>query len=284
MTPSEPGPVPADPPSLAALVQARQTTLPRRLAPPGPDAAQLAAIVGAAGHAPDHGRGQPWRLIAVGSDARAELAQALAEAVLEREPQASPDMLAQARDKAHRSPVLLLVVVDTAPASDGDGDAEHSAGAAGAGAATAAPPVPPAERLLACGCAVQNMLLMATAQGFGSSLTSGASLQSAAVRRLFGLRSGEQAVCWINIGTVASAKPPKARPAAAQYVSTLTQGGALVPMMCVDKAADELASFAALQADAGAAAPLRRMTESIRTGVFGQSIASDRQGVPVQFD
>ena len=91
------------------------------------------------------------------------------------------------------------------------------------------------------------------------------------------------------------------------------QGGALVPMMCVDKSADELPSFAALQAEAAAAtppgqewalvfvaamsgsngsaptsddasAPLQRMTESIRAGVFGQAIAFDRLGLPVQFD
>ena len=41
--------------ALAALLQARQTVLPKRLGAPGPDAAQLAAILGAAAHAPDHG-------------------------------------------------------------------------------------------------------------------------------------------------------------------------------------------------------------------------------------
>ena len=44
----------------AALLQARQTVLPKRLGAPGPDAAQLQAILAAAGHAPDHGCLLPW--------------------------------------------------------------------------------------------------------------------------------------------------------------------------------------------------------------------------------
>ncbi|RYF28042.1 MAG: nitroreductase [Comamonadaceae bacterium] len=199
----------APPEQLAALLQSRQTTLPRRLGEPGPDAAQLAAIVGAAAHAPDHGRQQPWRFVRVADDARDGLAEAFAQALIEREPDASPDALAQASAKAHRSPALLLAVVD-------------------AGEARMAAAIPLAERLVSCGCAVQNMLLMATAHGFGSSLTSGQSLQSQAVRALFGLRATEQAVCFINIGTVLEAKAARARPAAHALATTLhAQGAAL---------------------------------------------------------
>ena len=49
----------------ATLMQARQTVLPKRLGAPGPDEAQLLAIVGAAAHAPDHGQLLPWRLVRV---------------------------------------------------------------------------------------------------------------------------------------------------------------------------------------------------------------------------
>ena len=40
----------------AALMQSRQTTLPKRLTAPGPDAAQLELILTAAASAPDHGQ------------------------------------------------------------------------------------------------------------------------------------------------------------------------------------------------------------------------------------
>lgn len=197
---------PVPPQQLAALLQSRQTTLPRRLGDPGPDAAQLAAIVGAAAHAPDHGRLQPWRFVQVTDDARGDLAEAFAQALIEREPDASSDALAQASGKAHRGPVLLLAIVD-------------------AGEARMAAAFPLAERLVSCGCAVQNMLLMATAHGFGSSLTSGQALQSQAVRALFGLRASEQAVCFINMGTVLEPKAARVRPGAQALLTTLHAKG-----------------------------------------------------------
>jgi nitroreductase len=68
---------------------------------------------------------------------------------------------------------------------------------------------------------VQNLLLMATALGFGSALTSGKALKSDGLRRLFGLREGEHALCFVNVGTVHARKGERLRPGAADYVSTL---------------------------------------------------------------
>jgi hypothetical protein len=87
------------------------------------------------------------------------------------------------------------------------------------------------------------------------------------------------------------------------------QGGTLTPLMCVDKAPDELASFdalleesrqfeapwhivfvAALSGPGGrspttqdAEVPLQRMVESIKSGRIDGYIPFDRQGQPVQF-
>ena len=44
-----------------ALIQTRQSTLPKRLAGPGPDAAQTQTILGAAANAPDHHELPPRR-------------------------------------------------------------------------------------------------------------------------------------------------------------------------------------------------------------------------------
>lgn len=86
-------------------------------------------------------------------------------------------------------------------------------------------------------------------------------------------------------------------------------GGTLTPLMCVDKTADELASFDALVAEsrefdrpwdivfvaalsgrdgqgptsAQAEAPLRRMVDSIKSGSVAGFIPFDGQGEPVQF-
>lgn len=184
----------------AALIQSRQTILPKRLGAPGPSAGELDQILDAAAHAPDHGQLVPWRFVLVPEAARGALAEVFAQALRERDAGATPEQAAQAREKAHRAPVLMLAVVD---AQRGD------------------PGIGLAERLVSAGCAVQNMLLMATALGYGSALTSGKALQSPALRALFRLAEPEQAVCFISIGTVHSRKALRARPAASTYVTTL---------------------------------------------------------------
>ena len=192
----------------SALIQSRQTILPKRLGSPGPTVAQLQCIVGAAAHAPDHGQLLPWRFVLVPDAARALLAQVFAQALYERDGAALPEQLEQAREKAYRSPVLMLAVVDGAC---GDADIDL------------------AERTVSAGCAIQNMLLMATALGYGSSLTSGKALKSQGLRRLFGLADSEHALCFVNIGTIVSRKPIRKRPGAYALVSTLGADGHLCP-------------------------------------------------------
>lgn len=184
----------------AALIQHRQTILPKRLGAPGPDERQLAAILEAAAAAPDHGELLPWRFVLVPVQARERLAQVFADALVERDPAAVEGEIARAREKAFRSPVLMLAVVRHG--AEGDD-------------------VPSNERLISAGCAIQNMLLMATAFGYGSALTSGKALHSTGLRRLFGLDSGEEAVCFVSFGTPLSSKPGRQRPQPSQYVSSL---------------------------------------------------------------
>lgn len=191
----------------AALMQSRQTILPKRLAEPGPDRKQLGLILGAAATAPDHGQLLPWRFVQVPQAARARLAEVFGAALVERDAAATPEQVAQAREKAHRSPLLLLAVVD---GQRGD------------------PEIDLFERIVSTGCAVQNMLLMATALGYGSALTSGKALKSTGLRTLFGLAAGEHALCFVSIGTVQSRKAARLRPAPADFTRTLSPDGGTV--------------------------------------------------------
>lgn len=198
MAESEPSP---DWAALAGeLIAARRTVLPFRLVEPGPDPEQLLTILGAAASAPDHRCLLPWRLITVPVDQRDALADVFAKALLERDPQAAPHDVAKAREKGFRSPFLALLVVDAAK-----GDAEIGL----------------AERLISAGCAAQNVLLMATAMGFGSALTAGKAIGSQALRRFFELGGSEQAVCFLSIGTALSHGRVVVRPQVADYVSAL---------------------------------------------------------------
>ena len=182
------------------LIHSRQYVSPKRLGDPGPDLAQIEKILTAAGAAPDHGQLTPWRLVIVPPQRRHLLAEAFAEALVERDFEATEEQKQEAREKAHRGPFLVMVIARLDPALG---------------------PAHPQERLISAGCAVQNMLLAAHAMGFGAGLTSGKALYSRQVRRLFGLTDEEQPLCFITVGTVTRHKFSRQRPTMGDYTSTL---------------------------------------------------------------
>ena len=182
------------------LIHTRQHVSPKRLGDPGPNAAQLEKILGAAGAAPDHGRLNPWRLIVIPRERRHLLGEAFAEALAERDATATEVQREEARSKAQRGPFLALVVVRLDPAL---GETH------------------PQERMVSAGCAIQNMLLVAHAMGFGAGLSSGRGLYSRQLRTLFRLSADEQPLCFFSVGTVTTSKASRPRPAAADYTSAL---------------------------------------------------------------
>jgi len=183
-----------------ALITSRCNVSPKRLVEPGPDAGQLECIFAAAAAAPDHGEITPWRFVIVPAAARARLAEVFALALTDRDPRATPLQIDTARQKAHRSPLLILAI---------------------ARLGTADPDIRGVERLVSLGCAVQNMLLAAHSMGYGCGLTSGQAMASPRMRELFALAEGETPVCCVNIGTATHHKPGRVRPAPAAFVSVL---------------------------------------------------------------
>lgn len=185
----------------ATLIHTRQQLAPRRLFAPGPDAAQIETYFLAAAAAPDHGQILPWRFVVVPAASRAALGEVFAQALKERDASASDKELAEARDKAHRAPFVALAVVR----NEAD---DH-------------PEIPLAERLISLGCAIQNLLLSANADGYGCGLVSGQAMQTPGMRQLFALHPNEQAVCFVAIGTADRRKPMRVRPQVSQFVTEL---------------------------------------------------------------
>lgn len=182
------------------LIHTRQHVSPKRLVDPGPDPAQIEKILGAAGAAPDHGRLNPWRLILIPPERRHLLGAVFAEALIERDGEATEVQIEEARSKAFRGPLLVMVVARLGP----ELGETH-----------------PRERLISAGCAVQNMLLVAHALGFGAGLASGKALYSPQMRRLFSLTEHEEPLCFLSAGTVQTSKSSRPRPLTAGYTSTL---------------------------------------------------------------
>jgi len=183
-----------------ALISSRQNILPRRLSEPGPSAAQIEQLFRAAAAAPDHGQLRPWRFVLVPEGKRADLAEVFAQALMDRDASATGEQLASAREKAYRAPLLILVVACLGPRE---------------------PDIPMLERMVSVGCAIQNMLLTAHSMAFGAGLTSGQAMPSPRMRTLFQLQAGEEAVCFINVGTASKRKPPRPRPEPAEFVTSL---------------------------------------------------------------
>ena len=182
------------------LIHSRQHVSPKRLVDPGPDAEQIGKILAVAGAAPDHGQINPWRLVIIPPERRHLLADAFADALLERDPAATEAQKEEARAKAYRGPFLVMVIARLDPAL---GKAH------------------PQERLISAGCAVQNMLLAAHAMGYGAGLSSGRGLYAQAMRRLFSLAQHEQPLCFLAAGTVTRPKSPSERPGFPRYTSEL---------------------------------------------------------------
>lgn len=183
-----------------ALIHSRQHTSPKRLSDPGPDREQIEKILSAAGAAPDHELLTPWRLIVISPERRHLLGDAFAEALAERDAEATEEQKQEARAKASRGPFLVLVVARL--------DSELG-------------PTHPQERIISAGCAIQNMLLVAHAMGFGAALSSGRALYSKPIRLLFGLSAHEQPLCFMTLGTVQRRKSSRPRPGMTDYTSTL---------------------------------------------------------------
>jgi nitroreductase len=175
--------------------------LPKRLVAPGPTPAELDELLKLAAAAPDHGLLTPWRFIVVPAAQRHRLAEVFALALTDRDPQATPTQIAQAREKAHRAPLLMVAVACLGPRE---------------------PDTPMLERMVSMGAAIQNLLLGAHALGFGAGLTSGQAMASPRLHALLALAEGEVPVCCINLGVATQRSQRKAlRPAPAQFVSEL---------------------------------------------------------------
>ena len=187
--------------AICGLISARQNVSAKRLLEPAPSVAQRDRLFSAASAAPDHGQLLPWRFVIAPREKRGLLAEVFALALIDRAPCATLVQIEAAREKAHRSPLLMLAVARLVSERE--------------------PEIPNFERMVSLGCAVQNMLLAAHAMGFGSGLTSVQAMASPRMRELFSLEADEAAVCFINIGTVSGRKPPRIRPSVRQFVSSL---------------------------------------------------------------
>src|SRR5262245_65545701 len=156
---------------------------PAQLVEPAPNREQLETIMRAAARAPDHGRMQPWRFLAIQGEARRRLGDLLIRSLERREPTIEPMKLSSEREKSMRAPLIIAV----------------------AAALRANPKVPDIEQIVAVGAAIQNMILAAHALGFGAFWRTGPAAYDSEVKEALGFSSSDVIVGFIYLGSIGKA-------------------------------------------------------------------------------
>jgi nitroreductase len=172
-------------------IMARRSGNARALGLPGPDAAQIAAIVKAGAQAPDHGRLVPFRFLQVAPGARGKLADLLEASSRELWADIPQPEIERAREKADQGPEILALI--------GRVDPDH-------------PKIIASDQWLAVGAALENVLLAVQACGFAAAVRSGRFLETKAMREGFALGANEHLTCLIAIGTPTDWPPLKPKP------------------------------------------------------------------------
>ncbi|WP_183956508.1 nitroreductase family protein [Sphingobium fontiphilum] len=170
-----------------ALLRSRRSGKPRDLAAPGPDDAQLRAMLEIATRTPDHGKLAPWRFVIVGADQRDALAELLERAYRAEKPDAGRLEIEAMHQFAHQAPSLVVAL--SAPVEPSK--------------------IPLWEQQLSAGAAVMNLLHAAHAMGFAGGWLTGWPSFSDMVRDAFG-KPSERIAGFVFIGT--PSRPLEERP------------------------------------------------------------------------
>lgn len=172
------------------LLLTRRSVKPMTMAAPGPDAAELEIILRAGARVPDHGKLAPWRFILFQGDARAAFGEVLKKRFAEVEPAANEDRLALEASRFMRAPLVIAVISRVVPSTK----------------------APEWEQRLSAGAVCQNMLVAATALGYGTCwLTEWCAFDDGIAASL-GLGESEKVAGFIYFGTPTLPKDERERP------------------------------------------------------------------------
>lgn len=178
-----------------SLLETRRSGKPRDLMAPGPSAQELEHMLTIAMRTPDHGKISPWRFVTVSSNQRQQLADLLARALPEHDPEAGAAHYQKALQFAHQAPVMIVLI--SSPIQG------HK--------------IPVWEQELSCGAVGMNLLHAAHAMGYVGGWITGWQAYSPRVTHAF-CNEGERIAGFIFLGTPANPLEERARPALADHV------------------------------------------------------------------
>lgn len=187
------------------LLESRRSASAKAMAGPGPDAEQLERLLKIACRVPDHGKLTPWRFIVFEGDARDAAGDILVQRYQELHPGHGEETLAQQKNMFSRAPCVVAVVSSVV--------ADH-------------PKIPEWEQVLSTGAVCQNLLIAATAMGFGAQWITGWFAFDDVVTGKLGLGEGERVAGYIYIGNPTEAQGDRPRPEPSSLTTRFAGEGA----------------------------------------------------------
>ena len=158
------------------------------LVAPAPTREQVEQAIEVALSAPDHKDLNPYRFIVLENQALNTLGKALKNAAIVQG-ETDEKTLAKAENMPLRAPMIIACVTDFKP---------HDK-------------VPHWEQIAASSCAVQNLLLALTAQGFATVWRTGPLANAPAIKQLFNVTADNQVIAFVYVGTAVSTIPPRSK-------------------------------------------------------------------------
>jgi nitroreductase len=179
------------------LLLTRRSVSANNLGEPGPSPAELALMLRAASRVSDHKKLAPWRFVLFQGEARVEFGKVLAEVCAAEESDPGTFRLENEAKRFLRAPLVIAVisrVVKNAAA-------------------------PEWEQVLSAGAACQNLILAATALGYGVQWITEWCAYSKGVRKALSLADNERVAGFVYIGTAKEKPDERERPKLADIVA-----------------------------------------------------------------
>jgi len=180
-----------NPDTLSLLIR-RRSTAAIGMSEPGPSSEQIDQLINIAGRVPDHGKLAPWRFILFEGGARQSFGNILGKLFAATTPDADAEQIRFEQNRFTRAPLVIAVISTVLE--------KHK--------------IPVWEQELSAGAVCQNLLIAASAMGFGAQWLTEWYAYDPDVKDLMGLRSGERIAGFIYIGSTNEDPVERKRPRA----------------------------------------------------------------------
>lgn len=183
-------------PETVDLLLRRRSASAKALGEPGPGAPDIETILQAGARVPDHGKLAPWRFIKFEGEARAAFGETLAGILAKNEPDAGDVRFQIEKGRFARAPVVIAVISSPKTGK----------------------PIPEWEQRLSAGAACQNMVIAATALGYGAQWVTEWCAYDPGVAAALGLTADERVAGFVYLGTSREQLRERERPNVADLV------------------------------------------------------------------